>query len=153
LAVVALPIPSTTFTAGAALVVLVVSAAWDLTGSRVRSLERQVDENWLSRYRGWVYGVGYGFQLGVGFVTFVKSALIYGFAAAAVTYGSPGLALLAGVTFGLTRGLSILTTVRLNSPSDLRSFFDRLTQSSKFVARLGATGVLVASALSLIAIA
>src|SRR5436305_6522043 len=27
---------------------------------------RQVNERWRDRYRGWVYGVGYGTQLGLG---------------------------------------------------------------------------------------
>lgn len=30
---------------------------------------RQVDEDWLARYRGWVYGAGFGTQLGLGVVT------------------------------------------------------------------------------------
>jgi len=150
LAIVAVPIRATAATAGLALVVLVLSAVWDLTGSRVPSLERQVNEDWLSRYRGWVYGIGYGFQLGVGFITFVKSALTYGFALAAVIAGSPTVALAAGLTFGLTRGLSILTTARIDSPADLRSFFDRLSRSSRAVARVGALSVFVVSALALV---
>src|SRR4051794_8762925 len=30
---------------------------------------RQVNEDWLGRYRGWFYGAGFGFQLGLGIVT------------------------------------------------------------------------------------
>src|SRR5580693_517801 len=44
---------------------------------RLLSPRRQVDEGWLSRYRGWVYGVGFGAQLGVGVVTVVTSATVY----------------------------------------------------------------------------
>lgn len=150
LALSAIPVPSTAVTSGAALFVLVICAIWDLTGSRVPSLERQVDETWLSRYRGWVYGVGYGFQLGVGFVTFVKSALTYGFAIAAVLSGSPALAMATGAIFGLTRGLSILATARVASPAELRSFFDKLTRSGLAARRIGAFTVFMVAMLGLV---
>src|SRR2546423_14617654 len=42
-------------------------------GLRVPTIRRQVDEDWLHRYRGWVYGVGFGFQLGAGLLTIVTS--------------------------------------------------------------------------------
>jgi hypothetical protein len=38
---------------------------------------RQVDERWLDRYRGWVYGLGYGAQLGVGVTTVIVSSAVY----------------------------------------------------------------------------
>src|SRR5690242_11921650 len=49
-------------------VLLAVAAAFDLgiAGLRLPTLRRQVDERWLSAYRGWVYGLGFGFQLGTG---------------------------------------------------------------------------------------
>ena len=34
-----------------------------------------VHEQWLTRYRGWVYGVGFGAQLGFGLVTIITSAM------------------------------------------------------------------------------
>ena len=153
LAIVAIPIPSTPISSMLAVVVLLGYAIWDLTGRRVPSLERQVDETWLSRYRGWVYGVGYGFQLGIGFATFVKSALTYGFALAAVLSGSPSVALGSGFLFGLTRGLSILSTSKISSPTELRSFFDALTRSSTVVKRAGALAVITVAALGLMVLA
>jgi hypothetical protein len=36
------------------------------SGSGCPSWQRQVDERWLTTYRGWVYGAGFGFQLGAG---------------------------------------------------------------------------------------
>src|SRR4051794_16357363 len=47
--------------------VCVAAAAADLAGLLPRG-SRQVDETWLNRYRGWVYGFGFGAQLGVGVV-------------------------------------------------------------------------------------
>src|SRR5690348_17211985 len=41
------------------------------------SWRRQVDDAWLSRYRGWVYGLGFGVQLGAGVVTIVTSSTVY----------------------------------------------------------------------------
>src|SRR5450631_4176274 len=34
-------------------------------GRRVPGPRRQVDESWLVTYRGWVYGAGFGVQLGL----------------------------------------------------------------------------------------
>src|ERR1700761_8534686 len=43
---------------------LLVALALDGAPARVPGPRRQVDERWLDRYRGWVYGLGYGAQLG-----------------------------------------------------------------------------------------
>src|SRR5690242_14139999 len=48
--------------AGACL--LGLAADLRLFGTRLPTVRRQVDERWLRKYRGWVYGVGFGFQLG-----------------------------------------------------------------------------------------
>src|SRR5437588_11810832 len=47
--------------AGAALVAL----SLDLAPLRVPGPNRQVNERWLDEYRGWVYGLGFGGQLGL----------------------------------------------------------------------------------------
>src|SRR5579885_1830575 len=57
-----------------AAVVVVLCAAgltFDLGvgGLRLPTVHRQVDKDLLYRYRGWVVGVGFGFQLGLGVVT------------------------------------------------------------------------------------
>ena len=44
---------------------------------RLPGVRRQVNEDWLNRYRGWVYGAGFGLQLGLGVVTIVTTAAIY----------------------------------------------------------------------------
>jgi hypothetical protein len=105
---------------------LLIAAGWESTGATLPSYARQVDEKWLMRYRGWVYGVGFGFQLGVGFATYVRSALTYGFVLAGALLGRPDIALAAGLAFGLTRGLSILFTARAKSPEMLRTKFQSL---------------------------
>src|SRR3954447_8870550 len=44
---------------------LALGLVLDLAG-KVPGPRRQVDESWLDRYRGWVYGAGFGFQLRAG---------------------------------------------------------------------------------------
>ena len=39
-------------------------------------LRRQVNEDWLSKYRSWVYGGGFGWQIGVGVTTYVMTAAV-----------------------------------------------------------------------------
>src|SRR4051794_15389597 len=57
-------------------------------GLRIPTIRRQVDEDWLHRYRGWVYGIGFGFQLGLGVLTIVTTAAVYAVFALALLAGS-----------------------------------------------------------------
>src|SRR5437867_3885662 len=88
----------------AALVVAVcgLGIAIDMAGSGgLPTVRRQVDEDWLHRYRGWVYGVGFGVQLGAGVVTIVTTATVYVAFALAFLTGSAAGGLAVGATFGL----------------------------------------------------
>ena len=51
--------------------------ALDLRRRAVPGPHRQVNERWLDEYRGWVYGLGFGAQLGLGVTTVVSSAATY----------------------------------------------------------------------------
>jgi hypothetical protein len=115
---------------------LAVAALWDLSPLPVPTLRRQVDENWLPRYREWVYGVGFGAQLGFGLVTFVTTPLTYGFVAAAVLSGNPLVGLGAGAIFGVVRGLTVLVTAPISTPERLRGLF-RAVNTARTPARLG----------------
>ena len=54
----------------AALAVAALAAiALDARRLRVPGPNRQVNERWLDEYRGWVYGLGFGAQLGLGITT------------------------------------------------------------------------------------
>jgi hypothetical protein len=83
---------------------------------------RQVDERWLNAYRGWVYGAGFGFQLGMGVVTIVTAATVYLLGAAIVAIGSPLAGALIGGAYGLARGLTILAGRSIRSPGRLVEF-------------------------------
>src|SRR5690349_6445182 len=69
-------------------VALVVGVALDALGA-VPGPRRQVDETWLHRYRGGVYGFGYGAQLGLGVVTLVTGSAVYVVLGAAFASASP----------------------------------------------------------------
>lgn len=87
---------------------------------------RQVDERWMDSYRPWVYGAGWGAQLGAGMLTIVSSAATYLVLSLAILAGSwPAAVALAG-TFGLMRGLTLLTGRRLTSPAALQAYHRRL---------------------------
>jgi hypothetical protein len=101
---------------------------------RLPGVRRQVNEDWLNRYRGWVYGAGFGLQLGLGVVTIVTTAAIYltGMLAVATGWLAPGWsAALAGgaavgAAFGLARALPLLLRARTNQPDRLRQAHRRL---------------------------
>lgn len=113
--------------------VIVAAAVFEHTGRSLPSIPRQVDEDWLNQYRGWVYGFGFGFQLGAGVLTYITSAAVYVAVAAAVLVGHPVAAVAIGVVFGLTRGLTLLPARSIQSPQALVSFHRRLDRSAAAV--------------------
>ena len=101
--------------------VVVLGVALDLRplGLRLPSVRRQVNQDWIARYRGWVVGVGFGAQLGVGVATIVTTSAVYAALAAASLAGGPlGGAAVAG-TYGVVRGAAILPAVRMTGPTAL----------------------------------
>jgi hypothetical protein len=91
----------------------------DARAGRVPGPRRQVDERWLDTYRGWVYGLGYGAQLGVGITTVVTSAATYvALIAAFLTVDAGHGALVVGC-FGAVRGLTPIAAARVDRPDRL----------------------------------
>jgi len=120
-----------------------------LGGLRTPTVHRQVDDEWLSRYRSWVYGGSFGFQLGMGVVTIVTTASIYVVFALALLSASPGSGAIIGLTFGLARGVVILSTARVHDPARLRQVHRRLHDWGPHSYRLAvAAQVLVAVAVT-----
>ncbi len=106
----------------AATVVLVAGLA-ELAAWPVPTVHRQVDETWVGRYRGWVYGAGFGVQLGSGLTTTVTTAAVYATAGLALVLGvagEVGWAQLTGMAFGLARAAPVLTGWKLSDPQSVR---------------------------------
>lgn len=89
---------------------------------------RQVNEEWLMRYRRWLYAAGFGFQIGTGFATYIMTAATYLLVALSALSGSPSLALGAGLVFGLVRGSAVLLSVRCRTPQALLAVHRRLSE-------------------------
>lgn len=120
--------PSPTIVLGAAAVLAGVAAGVDAGtfGRRPPFFRRQVDDAWLARYRAWVYGGGFGWQIGVGLATYIMTAGVPLTVALAILTGSPGAAVAIGAGFGLARGLAVLLGARLRSPEALGALHERL---------------------------
>ncbi len=76
---------------------------------------RQVNEDWLGRYRAWVYGSGFGWQVGAGVTTYIMTAAVFLTIAMGALTAGPIAALSLGILFGLVRGLAVLLTSRLRT--------------------------------------
>jgi hypothetical protein len=94
-------------------------------GARPPFFRRQVNEDWLPRYRGWLYGAGFGWQVGVGVATYIMTAAVFLTAALAMLTADPVAAFLIAVAFGLVRGLTVFLTARAQTPAQLQSFHRR----------------------------
>lgn len=115
---------------------------------RVPTARRQVDEDWLVRYRGWVYAVGFGYQLGLGVVTIVTSAATYAALGLCLLSGNVFAGAAIGACFGLVRALPILRLRSAETPERLRAIGARLEQLSRGAGR-ATTATLSASAAAL----
>jgi MFS family permease len=107
-----------------AIVASVMAAAMDfgVLGPELPHHRRQVDEQWLDQYRGWVYGFAFGVQIGTGPATYIMTAGVYLTVVLAGLTRDPLTALGVGVLFGLTRGLAIVSGIRLTTPDRVRAF-------------------------------
>jgi Cytochrome C biogenesis protein transmembrane region len=120
--------PSPTLLGFLAVSACLVGLALDVgfVGAHRPTVHRQVNQDWLTRYRGWVYGGGFGFQLGLGVVTVVNTSTIYVAFALAVLAGSVGAGLLIGGVFGFVRALPMLIVGRAHEPARMRTIMGRV---------------------------
>lgn len=113
------------------------AAVWDLSGHRLPG-RRQVNEDWLVAFRPWVYGAGFGVQLGAAVATVVNTALVPLFMLAALLAGDMTSGLAIGAAFGATRGVSLVLGRRVRTPDDLRHLHRRLDRHADRIRRAGA---------------
>lgn len=105
---------------------------------RLPSRAHQVDENWMQKFRGWVYGSGYGFELGFAVSTIITTALVHLMLFAMVVSGSWVGAVMIGVVFGAARTGLVFTTSRITTGQQLRTLLRRVDGWSKQARTLGA---------------
>jgi hypothetical protein len=132
-------------------VAAVAAAALDVSG-RLPSIHRQVDEGWLTRYRDWVYGAGFGFQLGLAAVTIVTSASVYLMWLLELLTTSPLEGALVGAVFGAARAVPLVTTRRIIDAESLRAAHRGWEQRLVVVRRL-TVAVEIAAGIALAAVA
>ncbi len=149
--------PSTEVRACTVAAVLAIAAAWDLQVIRwsLPTTRRQVNAYWIGHYRGWVVGLGFGFQLGLGIGTIASTALVYAILLAAVLAGSLVAGLAIGVAFGLARALALLPASRITTPARLFEMSSWVAEHESRASRCASTvallcaGALIISSLSL----
>jgi hypothetical protein len=135
-------------------VMLAAAAALDLRSRRVPGPRRQVNERWLDEYRGWVYGAGYGGQLGVGFTTVVMSSATYVAVGAAILSGRASEGALMMGCYGAIRGVTPLIGARVNTPAALLRLHRALgrwadpVRQAALIALVASVGVALVGALA-----
>jgi hypothetical protein len=122
-------------------------AAAVLPTGRLPGPRRQVNEEWLGRYRGWVYGVGFGFQLGLGVATIVSTAAVYSLLFVAALSGSPAAGAVIGATFGVARAGPVLASKRVLSRDAVLRVDARLRRWQPPAARIAALAQATTAAL------
>ena len=127
--------------------------ALELSGRRLPTRIHQVDENWIQAYRGWVYGGGFGYELGFGLSTIITTGLVHVMVAAMVFSGSLAASLLLGGTFGLVRGATLLAGAGISSPELLRDFHRRMDGQRRAWSRLALAALGITSLVALSAVA
>jgi hypothetical protein len=141
--------PAPTALGIAALVAALIATGSDagVTGLRLPIHRRQVNERWLDQYRPWVYGGGFGWQIGTGLATYITTAAVYLMVVLAILTASPVAALAVGTGFGLLRGLAVLLNRRITDPVDLLAFHRRFFEAGPVVGRIVTIVELVAALL------
>jgi hypothetical protein len=121
-----------TTTLGIVAVLALVAAASDaqVGGFKLPGHTRQVNEVWLDRYRSWVYGAGFGWQIGVGLATFIVTAAVYLLIAMAALTGSPVVAFALCTGFGFLRGLAVLLSRSATTTTQLQALHRRIAALS-----------------------
>ena len=112
---------------------------------------RQVDQAWLGTYRGWVYGAGFGVQLGLGVVTIVSSAATVAVLVLALLTQSVAGGLLLGTVFGAARALPTLLSARAHGHDDLRRIAAGLQRRAPLAARVTVAGLAAGGTVLLLA--
>lgn len=124
---------------------LAIGAVFDGLSRALPGPRRQVNENWLTKYRGWVYGFGFGLQLGTGVSTIITTATVYTAMLATVIMGEPFAGVIVGLVFGFVRSLPLLRAGRLASFSEVNGLMARMERWRPWSRRIPALAQIVAA--------
>jgi len=119
--------------------------------ARVPHFRRQVNSYWPGEMRPWAYAVGFGSQLGLGFTTHVVSAVTYAAFLCAFFSHDVLIGLTIGASFGFVRGMLVMLTRGVTSPSALIAMHTRVSSAerhSRRVLHLASAAVIALVALS-----
>jgi hypothetical protein len=119
----------------AAMLLVLAAGGADLARIGPPGPRRQVNEDWIGAFRGWVYGGAFGVQLGVGLATYVVTWGVWATAGLAVLSGSAPAGAVVGAAFGLGRSIFPLAAGRIDRPSRLTSFSRAMATAAGPVAR------------------
>jgi hypothetical protein len=119
----------------------------EVRGLQLPVHHRQVNERWLDQFRPWVYGAGFGWQIGTGLATYIMTAAVYLLIVLAALTGAPWLALGLGALFGLVRGLSVFLGRRITTAAMLTAFHRRFYELGPKVRRVTIAVEVVVTAL------
>jgi hypothetical protein len=109
-------------------------------------VRRQVNEAWLQEFRPWVYGGGFGWQIGAGVTTYVMTAAVPLLVVIGALSRSAAGALALGALFGLARGLAVLLGARLHTQAALFAFHRRFDAWTEPVRRAAISAQVVVAA-------
>lgn len=129
--------------------VAVTAGALDIARVKPPGPARQVNETWIGAFRGWVYGGGFGLELGLGFFTYVVTWGVYATYVAAALTTTPLAGAVVGLVFGLGRSVSLWLAAVVDRPSRLTSFNRRLVLAGPVVRRASGLGLAVMGTLVL----
>jgi hypothetical protein len=124
--------PSPTGVAVILTILLVAAAFIEGTDRPITKLgpQRQVNEDWLDTYRGWVVGMGFGFQLGFALVVYITTAAMYVVFVAELLTFSWRLGMVLGAVFGFARSLPVLAARTVTTPQRLRAAHERMSSAA-----------------------
>ncbi|MCB0958507.1 MAG: hypothetical protein KDB04_03185 [Acidimicrobiales bacterium] len=151
-AVAALDLADTTrWALAAAIAIVTVAIDLGVGGISLPIFKRQVNDAWLRRYRAWVYGAGFGWQIGTGVATYIMTAGVFLTIGLGVLTGSPLAALAIGGFFGLVRGSAVWIGRPATTPAALGEVHDRLDRLAP-ASRAAAAGAQALAAVVLAAL-
>jgi cytochrome c biogenesis protein CcdA len=133
-----------------AMAIVAVAGVADLARVRPPGPRRQVNEDWIGRYRGWVYGIGFGAQLGIGGATLVVTWGVWATAVVAALSGSVVTGIVVGMAFGIGRTVPPLAAGWIDRPSRLTAFNRRMAAWAPPVARTVAVSLVMVGAVGMV---